>query len=81
MTSRDLKLDPVALDLLARSRIIEMRESADQLVELCKGLQPSPDFLPPLSADPHECMCELLTLLLIERERSRKLLALLADKT
>ena len=63
---------------MARSRLADLRSDAEQLFELCKGLQRSPDFLPPLSDDPSERQTELLALLLIERERSRRLLALLA---
>lgn len=77
----DDRLDALAIDLMQRATINQIRDDAAELFELCKGLQPSPDFLPPLSDNRNERQTELLKLLLIERERSRKLLALLAGKT
>lgn len=70
MTQPDDKLGPLALDLLARSRIIEMRERAEELADLCKE-EPLPEL--PVS------MLKLYRLLRRERDRSRRLLALVAQ--
>jgi hypothetical protein len=77
----DDRLDALALDLMQRARVADLKADADQLSELLRGLEPSPDFLPPLSDNRNERETELLTLLLRERERSRRLLALLSGKT
>jgi hypothetical protein len=69
----------LALSLLAAGHVADMRDSAAELFELCKGLSPSPDFLPVLSDSPNTRQHQLLRLLLIERERSRRLLRLLGS--
>jgi hypothetical protein len=72
MKPRDPKLDPVALDLLARSRIIEMRESAEEFAELIRE-RPIPSLS---SSNPAEREMVLLIQLLRERDRCRRLLSL-----
>ena len=74
--------DRVARDVAsinAWATVHQMGNDADELAELCEVLEPSPHALPKLSTDPRERQLQLLTLLLFERERSRRLLALLAS--
>jgi hypothetical protein len=74
----DRDINAMATAIMVRSRLADLRSDAEELFELCRGLQPSPDFLPPLSDDLNERQTVLLKLLLVERERSRRLLALLS---
>jgi hypothetical protein len=57
----------LALDIMARATVAQMQDDADELAYLCQGLATSPDALPTFSREPRE------------RERSRRLLALLAE--
>jgi hypothetical protein len=75
----DDRINAEVQTILRFATVNDLKARAAELFELCKNLEPSPDFLPPLSADPDERMFELLKLLLRERERSRKLLMVLGS--
>jgi hypothetical protein len=65
----DNKLGTIALSWLAASRVADLRASAAELAELCKE-EPLPEL--PVS------MLKLFRLLRRERDRSRRLLGLVA---
>jgi hypothetical protein len=65
--------------ILRHARVADLKADADELAEICRGLERSPDCLRlELWTEPRERELQLLALLLFERERSRILLALLA---
>jgi len=72
---RDPKLDPVALDLMARSRLADLRSEADELAALVREVRRP---LPVLPTNPTEREMVLMALLLQARNRARRLLALVA---
>lgn len=63
----------IALDLMARATVIEMRERAEELAELCIERE-----IPRLPADARARELDLMELLVRERDRSRRILALVA---
>jgi hypothetical protein len=68
---RDRPLDPVALDLMARSRLADLKANADELARLVREtLRPLPVL--PLDATHREQV--LATQLLRARDRARRLL-------
>jgi hypothetical protein len=68
---RDRPLDPVALDLMARSRLADLKANADELARLVREtLRP----LPVLPLDPTHREQVLATQLLRARDRARRLL-------
>jgi len=72
MMPRDRPLDPVALDLMARSRLADLKANADELARLVREtLRP----LPVLPLDPTHREQVLATQLLRARDRARRLLA------
>jgi hypothetical protein len=73
MQQHDPPLGPVALDLLIRSRVIELRNDADGLAGLCEPPKAFP--LPP----GRRLTLRLVQALRAERARSRRLLELLAE--
>jgi hypothetical protein len=75
---RDRPLDPIALDLMQRATVAQLRDDATELAALCRGLDGSTAGAPPLSLDPHEREMQLVKLFRAERERSRLLLTLLS---
>jgi hypothetical protein len=75
-----LSADWIAKDICARATIISLREDALELAAIARALEPSAHFLPPLSDDAHDRAMELLILLLLERQRGRRLLELLVPQ-
>ena len=69
MDDPDNKLGTIALSWMAASRVADLRASAAELAELCKE-EPLPEL--PVS------MLKLFRLLRRERDRSRRLLGLVA---
>jgi hypothetical protein len=69
--------DWIAKDICARAEIHRLREDAEEVAAIARGLQRSPEFLPRLSDNPHKRANELLVLLMLERQRARRLLELL----
>ncbi|MCK1417924.1 hypothetical protein ACVWZV_008581 [Bradyrhizobium sp. GM5.1] len=72
---RDRPLSAEALDIMARATVAQMRGDAAELADLCRAVLAA---LPEFSRDTTERELELLDLLQFERERSRRLLALIA---
>jgi hypothetical protein len=71
----DRPLNSVALDIMARSRIADLKSGSTELASLIAGLQRP---LPVLPLDPVQREAVLTILLLRERDRARLLLALVA---
>ena len=76
MQPHDDPLGPIALDLLIRSRVIDLRNGADELVSLC---QPAKALASPPGRHDRCLIRRLLSALRAERRRSRRLLELLAE--
>ena len=86
---RDPKLSREALDLLAFSRVADLRDNADEMAAMYRSLAPTPKLdveLPQLDADPRARERQLLLLWQVEREfrlrlqnNARRLLEMLAD--
>jgi len=76
MREPDDKLGPLAQGLLAASRVVDLRDDADELGALIKAIRrPFPAALP---TDPEERSFALLILALRARDQARRLLALVA---
>ena len=69
----DPKLDALALDLMGRSRVIDLKSSADDLMQIIRALQRP---IPIMPSDPAERELAMLVQILRERDRRRRLLAL-----
>jgi hypothetical protein len=72
------KLGPIALDLMARSRVADLKADCAELSALTHDMMPGPHLLADLSADPNESRLQLLCLYLRERGKRRRLAELLA---
>jgi hypothetical protein len=72
----DDRLDALAIDLMQRSRIADLKSDAAELSSLVAGLQRP---LPILPTDDRQREAVLTILLFRERDRARRLLALVAS--
>ena len=73
-TTMMLELGPLALDLLAASRVVDLRDMADEIATLMRAAQRP---IPVLPTDPVQREATLSILLLLARDRERRLLALI----
>jgi hypothetical protein len=72
----DSRPGPLALSIMARATVNQMRDDAAELAALVAGLNRP---LPVLPLDPAQREAALTILLLRERDRARRLLALVAN--
>jgi hypothetical protein len=70
---RDRPLSPLALDVMARATVVQMRDDAAELAQLVRDVRRR---LPPLPSNPAEREAVLMVMLLQARDRSRRLLTL-----
>jgi hypothetical protein len=73
----DHPLSEAAKLLLRHSRVVDLRAAGDEAAAMARHLSRP---LPTLATDSQVRECQLMVLLLRERERSRRLLQLLADE-
>ena len=70
--------DALALDLMGRSRVADLRSDADELTNIIRAMQRP---IPIMPSDPCEREFAMLVQILRERDRCRRLLALVASCT
>jgi hypothetical protein len=73
--------DPVRremLDVLAWSRVADLRDDAEELARLVRSCQPGPHVAEGLASDPQESRLQLLLMYLSKRGQMRRVIELLA---